>query len=285
MIKDATLKKILLPTDFSDAALRAGELASNLARSFNADIFALHVIETAVYKTVMPELDITTLTESEISKSIENRVKQYAEELGGGTGRNVVSMFQVGTVSDIVCEAVDQMKCDLVVCGLHGVTGMKKYFAGSNAYRISVRSEAPVLSVPQGASTDIKKILLPVTDDLDTIEKAPWAALIASKTGAVVEVMGISKKHDDHAKSNMNGHVETITKFLNDQRVMFEIHWRENDDHAEAVLECSDKMKIDLICIMTDRKKSGAGIFPGGFANQILNNSKASVLTMHPGIG
>jgi nucleotide-binding universal stress UspA family protein len=283
MIKDTRLKKILLPTDFSDSALKAGELASNLARSFKADIFALHVIETSVYKTVMPELDITTLAESPISKSIENRINQYAEELGGGTGLNVIPMFQVGTVSDIVSEGVTQMNCDLVVCGLHGLKGIQKYFAGSNSWRISVRSEAPVIAVPANGSVDIKKILLPVTDELDTIEKAPWAALIASQTGAVIEVMGVSDKNDTSRTSAMNGHVETITKYLEEQRVMFEIHWRDNNDHAQAVLECSEKMKADLVCIMADRKKDG-GIFHGGFASQVLNGCTTSVMTIHPGI-
>lgn len=282
MIKKAELKQILFPTDFSETSLKAGEVAASLAKKFDAGISLLHVIETSVYKSVFPELDIETFAESSVSKAVENRLNQYAEELIGGTSLKVDPVYQAGTVSDLVYEAINTTRANLVVTGLHGVKGFQKYFAGSNAYKIATRSAVPVISVPSSSSVEFKTILVPVVDEITSLEKIPWASMLASKFAAKVIILGIVDKDDQEQLEVVQGNVQTAASYLEKSSVKAEILFEEADNYADAVLSNSSELNADLVCIMTDRKKNATGIFPGGHANQIFNQSRIAVLTMHP---
>ncbi len=282
MIRKAELKQILFPTDFSETSLRAGDIASTLARAFNADMTLLHIIETSVYKSVFPELDVETFSESSVSKAVENRLNQYAEELIGGSSLKVDTLYQSGTVSDLVYEAMGSTRADLVVTGLHGVKGVQKYFAGSNAYKIATRSAVPVISVPQSAKGEIRTILLPVVEDLNSLEKVPWAGFLGSKLKVNVKVLGVTEPNDEEVLDAVQSNVRAALTYLGQHGITPEVSYVECENFAEAVLVYSEKMNADLVCIMTDRDKNSTGIFPGGAANQILNQSKTSVFTMHP---
>lgn len=281
-MKQANLSKILLATDFSESANIAGEVAATLASALKADLHVIHVLETSVYKSVMPEIDITTFAETPVSKSVENRLNQYTEELGGGSGRNVVAHFQLGDPSDLVTEAAKQIDVNLIVTGAHGVKGFRRFFAGSNTYRIVTNSRVPVLSVPAHSRSELKKILLPFDESLSTLEKTPWAALLAGASGGTVQILGVLKHHDKEQQNVVKGHVDAALKFLSEHRIPANHFYEEGDNYAEVVLDFCGKSGSDAVCIMSDKKKKLTGIFPGGFAHQIIHQSQVPVLTVQP---
>lgn len=284
MRKQPAMNKILLATDFSETSRKAGAFAVTLAQAFGADLHIMHVLETTVYKTVMPEIDLLSFSESPVSKAVENRLTQYSEEVTGGSGVNVTSHFQLGTVSDLVVEAARQIDCGLVITGSHGASGIKERFAGTNAYRIATQCEAPVLSIPENANTSIKRILVPIDETLSTLEKIPWAGLFADKLKATVHVLGVLKQGDHMQHDVVKGHLETAQRYLADLSVQSNHFYEEGDNYAEVVKDFVKKSGAEMVCIMTDRKKSATGIFPGNFAHQIMNESKVPVFSMHPGV-
>src|SRR5579863_1209381 len=75
------IKRILIPTDFSETAQLAVEHGTYMAHLFKAKIFLLHAVKSAVYSILTEESD--TLIESGLRHELdlEHRLNKEAEEV------------------------------------------------------------------------------------------------------------------------------------------------------------------------------------------------------------
>jgi universal stress protein A len=138
------IKRILVPTDFSDCSRTAIVYATALATIYQAKIFLLHVIETSVYSldtSLIPPGDPFGLRE----KLVEMTEKEVA--LLKGRGFDVNGDCVIGLPAIEIVRAVQEKKADLVVMGTHGRTGLSHILLGSTAERVIQRAPCPVLTV------------------------------------------------------------------------------------------------------------------------------------------
>ena len=72
-------KKILLPTDGSKNAERAGEYAISLADISGADIIVLNVIDTH-YLDSIPQPDVRESVDEELRSSVKQSIERFEDE-------------------------------------------------------------------------------------------------------------------------------------------------------------------------------------------------------------
>jgi nucleotide-binding universal stress UspA family protein/enoyl-CoA hydratase/carnithine racemase len=152
--------KILVPTDFSSASVRALALARELAAGFDAEIHLLHarvvVDDFVVDSKILDEIEsILALSESETRRALE----QAGQD---GPARVHAHISQGTAPADAIIDAVSTYRCDLVIMGTHGRRGLKGLLLGSVAKEVVHRSPAPVLTTradAKGVST-LRKILV-----------------------------------------------------------------------------------------------------------------------------
>jgi nucleotide-binding universal stress UspA family protein len=138
------IKRILVPTDFSDCSRTAIAYATALAKIYQAKIILLHVVETSVYSldtSLIPPGDPFGLRE----KLVEMTEKEAA--LLKGRGFDVEGECVIGLPAIEIIRAVQEKKADLVVMGTHGRTGLSHILLGSTAERVIQRASCPVLTV------------------------------------------------------------------------------------------------------------------------------------------
>lgn len=138
------IKRILVPTDFSECSRTAIIYASELARIYQAKIFLLHVVESSVYSldtSLIPPGDPFGLRE----KLVEMTEKEAALIRKGGF--DVEGECVIGLPAIEIVRAVQEKKVDLVVMGTHGRTGLSHILLGSTAERVIQRAPCPVLTV------------------------------------------------------------------------------------------------------------------------------------------
>lgn len=75
------IKRILLPTDGSDAAERAGEDAIAMADVGGQDIIVLYVIDTS-YLNALPQRDLREQLSDELRKEGEEAVEKFKKTVG-----------------------------------------------------------------------------------------------------------------------------------------------------------------------------------------------------------
>jgi nucleotide-binding universal stress UspA family protein len=129
MTPSLVIRRILFPTDFSDASRRAGQTAAALAHHFDARLIVLHVISPITD----PELRRAALRST--TAELSSDVFVEAETVTGIPARQILAY-------------ASRHPIDLIVMGTHGRTGVSHAVLGSVAEAVVRRAPCLVLTVP-----------------------------------------------------------------------------------------------------------------------------------------
>ncbi len=151
--RPAQVRCILAPTDFSPAADAALPWADLLARTFDARLVLLHVVEIT-YETLadLPWSGGFTPVGEAIARQLEERARAELAARAAGLApcETVVRTgLGAGLSRQRIVEAVKDVGADLVVMGTHGRTGVDRILFGSVAEHVVRTSPVPVLTVRQ----------------------------------------------------------------------------------------------------------------------------------------
>jgi universal stress protein A len=143
-----TIRRILVPTDFSEHALPAVRYAAELADKFGAELILLHVVPDAVLAlpdavmpTPTPLADLDALTDAG-KQGLANLIA--AEKLEARHPRTEV---RIGSASAEIVAAASDLHVDLVCIGTHGRGGLARVLLGSVAEHVVRQAPCPVLTV------------------------------------------------------------------------------------------------------------------------------------------
>ncbi len=141
-----TIRRILVPTDFSACALPAVRYAAELADKFAAELVLLHVVSDAVLAlpdAVMPTpaTDLHALTEAGKAGLANLIAAEKLERL------NPRSEVRVGSPAAEIIAAATDLHADLVCIGTHGRGGIARVLLGSVAEHVVRQAPCPVLTV------------------------------------------------------------------------------------------------------------------------------------------
>jgi nucleotide-binding universal stress UspA family protein len=134
------LKTILHPTDFSERSEVAFRLACALARDHGARVVALHVVLPAVLygegMVVLPPESYQREAEEKLRRlqAHDPKVPVECRVAEGDPTREILRVAQ-------------EVKCDLIVLGTHGWTGLGRILMGSVAEGVVRKAPCPVLTV------------------------------------------------------------------------------------------------------------------------------------------
>jgi nucleotide-binding universal stress UspA family protein len=143
------LRRILVPTDFSEPADRAWQYAQALARQSKGRIHLLHVVAPPflydAWGTERAAVQMSGLL-VETERAAERGLARLVARSRGSAGR-VVTATVTGSTVDRILDYVARNRIDLVVMGTHGRGGVGHLLLGSVAERVVQRSPVPVLTV------------------------------------------------------------------------------------------------------------------------------------------
>ncbi|MHB1277107.1 MAG: universal stress protein [Bacteroidia bacterium] len=136
------IKRVLVPTDFSEPAKNALRYAGLLAKLTQAEVKVLHVFNVPVVDPYMPG-DTLELLMQEVKAASETRMQELLTEFPGLTGETLH-----GFVVDDITRYAEEWNADLIVIGTTGATGAAGAIFGSNASGVMAQSPIKVLSIP-----------------------------------------------------------------------------------------------------------------------------------------
>jgi len=146
-------KKILWPTDFSEASFRALIAARELADHFSAELLMLHVV------VPVPRMPLPGSTSSSNEPSSSFNVNEYKKELEKygrealeelvrnevGTGISVRTVILHGQAPEQIAAYATKENVDLIVIATNGLTGLKRFVLGSVTDKVMKIAPCPVL--------------------------------------------------------------------------------------------------------------------------------------------
>lgn len=141
-------EKILVPTDFTEFSDKALKKAKDIAETFNAEIFLLHVIpeDIGISTTFLSSEtlnDIHQKMEKESMKAMEEQVKRII----GDTEIKINYVLKRGIPYHEILNYEEEAGADLVVIASHSKSKLEEAFFGSTTEKVVRRSKVSVFVV------------------------------------------------------------------------------------------------------------------------------------------
>jgi nucleotide-binding universal stress UspA family protein len=142
--------KILLPVDFSEAAIEALWYAKRLAQAFHTRLALLHVVEPAEYAPMYCTPDELFRLKSHAKESAEAKLRKLANSStreGDRFTGHVEIIVGEGNAAEQILRTAWSISADLIVIPAHGRTGAKHLLPGNTAEKVVRNAPCPVLLV------------------------------------------------------------------------------------------------------------------------------------------
>jgi nucleotide-binding universal stress UspA family protein len=140
------LKRILVPTDFSESAMKALRYGVSFAREFEAELLLLHVVEPVA---VGYGSDLFPVPMAEVFEEMSAHARSEMAKLVAIAGEKKVKARDLvvqGKPSSEVLRVAAEEQVDLIVVGTHGKGLLDKAIFGSTTERVIRRAPCPVLT-------------------------------------------------------------------------------------------------------------------------------------------
>lgn len=249
------MKKILIPTDFSDNAWNATRYAIELFKDEKCVFFILNTYTPAIANSRFMAATIDGSLIENVAGENSKRGLQNCVERIRKTSDNPKHTFK--TISsfsflvDEVKEIVEKEGIGLIVTGTKGASGIEEVFMGSNTVRIikGVKN-CPVLAVPQNFKFEIPKEIAFATDfnRFYTLSELQPLIEMASVFGAVIRVVHVQAKIEaltELQKFNLN----MLRKYL--KKVEHYVHTVSELSSVSKTLEVfSEELDILLLAML-----------------------------------
>lgn len=271
------MKKILVPTDFSDHAEYALKAAAQIARGTGAEILLLHMLELphegndgAVSGSDIPE--IIFFKNQAIIKFESLMNLDYLSDI------TVSEVTRFGKVYEGINGVAKKEGADIIVMGSHGASGFHEMFIGSNAEKVVRSSDIPVLVVKNEIREFSAKNFVFASDFSEEIRK-PFAQMLelAGTFGAHLNLVMINTPN-----SFKPTHVaeEIMSKFTSQIAYPdFSIHIYNDANVEKGVLNFANKVNADIIGLCTHGRTGFAHFFNGSISEDLVNHAVRPVIT------
>ncbi len=276
-----TMKKILFPTDFSDAATNAFVHALEFAKVVNAELILLHTFEIPVYDSqFFPENYASIYSSIELAKfeMFKDEIPKLREIAAQRHLEDIVIKHRLmdGDLIYNLKNAVEEDKVDFVIMGTNSVSDWTKFFTGSNTESVISGVEVPVLCVPIDAKYKKVKTIGFTTCYREKDKKELKKILkIAKKTDAKVKSLYVKTSNSDVTDEIRK---EFEREFAG-ENVEFLV--LPSDDVKETILDFVLYKDIDILTTITHKRSFFESLFDSSFTKKISKEVPIPILVMH----
>lgn len=243
-----TMKKIIVPIDFSSCSKNALHNAIVLAERMSMELVILHS-----YILPMASVDGTPLMVGSMIDDLEeaskNNLDNFLKKIPKLSRVKHTTVITAGVVLDGIRGVMKREDVDFVVMGTHGASGLQRAFLGSNAYSVVKNVNCPVIALPEDADiTKMKKIAMSgdykKTPAAHCIE--PIIALSQAFFAHIYIIHIDQDKNLDHDEVEM---AKSLQKYL--KKVKHSFHFKRDYDVEEGLLSFVKEEKIDLLTMIS----------------------------------
>ena len=172
-------------------------------------------------------------------------------------------------------------KIDFIVMGTHGASGYKEMFIGSNAQRVVTLSDVPVLTMQKkNKGLGFKNILLPIDNSMHSREKINMAIIFADLFKSKIHIIGLPDSSNKTELNKFKIKLGSLEKVIKEHKLSFKTTIVSGKSLANTAIKYASQNNCDLIIINTGHESKITGVFLGAFAQQMVNHSKISVLSL-----
>ena len=271
------MKKILVPTDFSEQAEYALKVAAELARNHNGEIYLLHMLELPLHQidamSSFSDLPEAVFFMKLAHKKFEEVLKNdYLKDV---TVHETINFHETFTG---IKETCTKNNIDLIVMGSHGSSGFKEMFIGSNTEKVVRTSDIPVLVIKnEHAGFRIDDFVFASDFKNDNKETFKQATELAKAFDSKIHLLMVNTANHFTTTAKAKATILDFIKDVDFNNYTINIY---NDESVEkGILNFSHIIGADLIGVSTHGRHGIAHFFNGSISEDLVNHAKRPVIT------
>lgn len=280
------LNNILVPTDYSNNAQAAFNYALSIAEEWNAEVKVIHIYSD--YMPVAPLSDPLIIPSGESEEEIEQRLKDFVDEMIENIGGDVKTKVHItteiaeGTPIEVLVEKSKDGEADLIVMGTTGEKSVGEIFFGSVATGVSQKAYCPVMLIPGGYNfKPIKNMVYACNIQEENMIETALVAEFARMFGSDVHLLYVGDDDRNHEKyeedlanlknafKNVAPEIEVVTSVVEEETVV------------DGVNHYGKANNADLIAVVTKHRSFWDRMLHVSISKQLAMYAELPVLIIH----
>lgn len=274
------MKKLLVPTDFSDTSKNAARFALQMAADLqNAKVILIHVSDK-----ITGGSDGSPLTEDDDDRRVilNQALQHMKDELAPAAGAVPIEYAteKGSSLVDTLQRYVRHQAIDMVIMGITGATRLEQIFMGSNALDMARESVCPVLIIPPDATYRTIKNVVLASDfkDVDiTIPLAPLKATLDLFKPAL-HIVNVDHEHYVELTDEYKAERGKLEKMLAAYKPEF--YFIRQYDFFDAISQFTADHNIDLIVIIPRSQSFLSGLFKTSHTKKLAYHSHIPIVAI-----
>jgi nucleotide-binding universal stress UspA family protein len=265
------MKKILLPTDFSDNSWNAIKYALQLYKDEKCNFILLNTYTPIIYQVEhlqasSPQLQVLEIVKETSKKKLSQLLKLITIEFSNPKHTfSKISAFN--TLTQEIDDLYEGGAIDSIIMGTKGATGLKEVLLGSNTVHVLKNTKCPVIAVPSGFEFETPhEILFPTDYEVDYQKKhvAPILA-ISELYNTRIHILHVFNKGDLTEQQARNR--QKLENYFKKSAYLF--HDVKNKNIPEAITEFQLKARVNLLVMINNKHSFFENLFFKSTINQI----------------
>ncbi|MCR9182302.1 MAG: universal stress protein [Flavobacteriaceae bacterium] len=256
------MKRIILPSDFSENAYNAISYALQLFKDEKCTFYLLNTYTPVLYDSEYmyhnPTVSLDEIYSSNSKKGLKRLEKRINKEFNNPKHRfEKLSVFNF--LIDEINFQIEEKNIDLVVMGTKGATGAQEILFGTQTIHTIKKSKCPVLAIPSDYEfKSLKNILLPSDLSIGFREnQLEILKNIATKNKANIHILHVMQDAE-LSKIQKDGKA-TLTNYFKNNSIKF--HFLGDRDIQEAINEFQKDHKVDMLSMINNKHSFFENLF------------------------
>ncbi|MFZ2323929.1 MAG: universal stress protein [Ignavibacteriaceae bacterium] len=144
---ELSIKKVMVPIDFSDYSKSALKYAVSFAKTFSAEITLIYVVEPIIYP---PDFSMGQIAIPSVNTEWDERAREELDKLAKNEISpevKVKSIIKTGKPFVEIIETAVEENTDVIIIATHGHSGVEHILFGSTAEKVVRKAPCPVLTL------------------------------------------------------------------------------------------------------------------------------------------
>ncbi|MGB0896344.1 MAG: universal stress protein [Flavobacteriaceae bacterium] len=271
------MKKILVPTDFSEGAESALKVAAQLAKKYDSELHVIHLLELP-FDMVDPMHETSELPEAMFFMKLAHQKFEAFLDKPYLDGVDVYEGIQNNAAFEGIIDTAHDKDIDLIVMGSRGASGFKEMVIGSNTEKVVRTSDVPVLVIKrEDESFKIKDFVFACEFTAEYKPSFLKAIDFANKSNAKMHLLMVNTPSSfittAEAEKRMNSFLEGVA--IGD----YTLNIYSDVSIEKGIINFSNSINADVISMSTHGRKGLSHFFNGSISEDLVNHAKRPVVT------
>jgi nucleotide-binding universal stress UspA family protein len=269
------MKRILVPTDFSECAQSASAVALEIARKSGAHIFFLHISEDPEFPPNAKRKSSTPDPEISSAKSHLNELVLQATR----NGVDATPILILNKGNERIENYVEPYGIDSIVMGSHGATGIREFVIGSHTQHVVKHATVPVLVIKRKPETlAFRDIVFASTFEKDVTVALGLMVDFARPWNAHLHLLYVNLMNRLVEENEAMGVLQTLTVKFPD--TSFTTNVIQTNDAEWGIDGFAKQINADLIAVIHQDKESLLKVLTTSIAEGLVNHEQRPVLVL-----